>query len=74
MPTQNLLKFISVANVDDENRVGNNLMQTWELKFIQTVSTRFVQGFDVEVQARFLSLCLVNILPLMFCRGYEVES
>ena len=37
------------------------------------MSTRFVQGFDVEVQARFLSLCLVNILPLMFCRGYEVE-
>ena len=32
MATQNLLRFVSVANVDDENRVGNSLMQTWELK------------------------------------------
>ena len=31
---------------------------------------RFGQGFEVEVQARFLSWSLVNILPLMFCRGY----
>ena len=77
MPTQNLLRFVTVANVDDEDRVGNSLMHTWELKFgnkALTLSTRFVQGFDVEVQARFLSWSLVNILPLMFCRDYEVES
>ena len=34
----------------------------------------FVQDFDVEVQARFLSWSLVTILPLIFCSGYEVES
>ena len=31
---------------------------------------RFGQGIEVEVQARFLSWSLVNILPLMFCRGH----
>ena len=32
IPTQNLLNFVTVANVDDEDRVGNSLMHTWELK------------------------------------------
>ena len=32
MTTQNLLRFVSVANVDDENRVGNSLIQNWDLK------------------------------------------
>ena len=30
MLTQNLLRFVTVANVED--RVGNSLMHTWELK------------------------------------------
>ena len=42
--------------------------------FVQSLSTRFGQDFDVEVQARFLSRSLVSILQLMFVRGYEVES
>ena len=29
MPTQNLLRFVTVAYVDDEDRVGNSLMHTW---------------------------------------------
>ena len=33
MSTQNLLRFVSVANVDDENRVGNSLLQIWKLRF-----------------------------------------
>ena len=31
MPTQNLL-VVAVANVDDEDRVGNSLLHTWELR------------------------------------------
>ena len=27
-----LIMVVTVADVDDENRVGNSLMQTWELK------------------------------------------
>ena len=32
MPTQNLLRFVTVANVGDEDRVDNSLVHTWELK------------------------------------------
>ena len=45
-----------------------------KLNFAQTLSTRFGQDFEVEVQTRFLSWSLVSILPLMFCTGYEIES
>ena len=61
-----LVEVVTVVDVDDEDCVGNSVLQIWML--------RFGQGFDVEVQARFLGWRLVNILPLMFCRGYEVES
>ena len=44
-----------------------------ELNFVQTLSTRFVQGFDVEVQARFLSWSLVNILPLIFAEVMKLN-
>ena len=39
-----------------------------KLNFVQTLSTRFGQYFEVRVQGRF------SIFPLMFCRGYDVES
>ena len=73
--------FFTDDNVDDEDLVGNSLMHIWELKLgnkanflFRLWAQGFVQGFDVEVPARFSSWSLVNILPLMFCRGYEVES
>ena len=28
-----LVKVVAVANVDDEDRVGNSLLQIWELRF-----------------------------------------
>ena len=44
--------------MDDEDRVGNSLLQIFELRFgykafVQTLSTRVCQDFEVEVQARF---------------------
>ena len=36
MPTQNytkLVEVVTVADVDDENRVGNSLLQIWKLRF-----------------------------------------
>ena len=55
------LKFVevvTVANVDDMDRVGNSLLKIWSLRFghktklfYQTLSTRFNQDFEVEVQA-----------------------
>ena len=28
-----LVKVVTVANVDDEDRVGNSLLEIWKLKF-----------------------------------------
>ena len=39
-----LVDVYSVADVDDEDRVGNSLFQIWKLKFkslVRTLSTRF---------------------------------
>ena len=68
------VEVVTVADVDDDH-VGNSLLHTWDLglgnkaKLLLRLSA---QGF--EVKAGFLSWSLVNILPLMFCRGYEDES
>ena len=52
---------VTVVDVDDEDRVGNSLLQIWELRFgrkaefflLQILSKRFGQDFEFEVQARF---------------------
>ena len=31
--TQNLVEVVTVADVDDEDRAGNSLLQIWELRF-----------------------------------------
>ena len=51
-----LVEVVTVADVSDEDCVGNRLLQIWKLRFghsVQTLSTRFGQAFKVEVQARF---------------------
>ena len=54
-----LVEVVAVVDVDDENCVGNSLLQIWTLRFghkailMLTFSTRFSQEFEVEVQARF---------------------
>ena len=54
-----LVEVVTVADVDDDDRVGNSLLQIWKLrfglkaKFFQTFCTRFGQDFEIEVQARF---------------------
>ena len=42
-----LVKVVTIANVNHEDRDGNSLLHT--------LSTRFGEGFEVEVKARFLS-------------------
>ena len=41
-----LVEVVTVVDVDDEDRVGNSLFHTWELMFVQALSTMFGQGFD----------------------------
>ena len=42
-----------VTAADAGKRVDDHLVQIWKLKFVQTLSTRFGQDFEAEVQARF---------------------
>ena len=52
-----LVEVVAVADVDDEDRVDNSLLQIWKLKFgqkalltfVQTLSTRFGQDFEAGV-------------------------
>ena len=62
MATQNLLKLLSVVEVDDEKRVDNSLVQFGRLTLVIKLSfcssfedkvSRFVQDFEVDVRARF---------------------
>ena len=46
-------KVVNVVTVADEDRVGNNFLQIWKLRFRQNLLLRFGQYFEVEVQARF---------------------
>ena len=55
-----LVEVVTVADVDVKKHVDNSLVQIWNLKFgheinffVQILSTRFVQDFEVEAQARF---------------------
>ena len=55
-----LVEVVNVVDVDDEDCLGNSLLQIWELRFghtaiffLQILSTRFDQDFEFEVQARF---------------------
>ena len=75
-----LIEVVTVADVDSEDHVGNSLLQIWELKF--GPKTKLFSDFEHKgwsrfwswSSARFWNWSLFSILPLMFCRGYEVES
>ena len=52
-----LVEVVTVADVDDEDRVGNSLLQIWKRRFGHNFCSDFEhkvgQDFEVEVQARF---------------------
>ena len=56
------LEVVTVVEFDDEKRVDYSLVQIWKLNFGHKVKfcsdfedkvSRFVQDFEVDVQARF---------------------
>ena len=52
MPTQNLLRlFDTAADVDDEDRVGNSLLQIWKLRFGHKV--KLFSDFEHKFWSRF---------------------
>ena len=57
------LEVVTVADVYDEDRVGNSLMQIWMLRF----------GPKTKLLFRLLAPGLVKILKLKFRRDFEAE-
>ena len=62
-----LVEVFTVADVDAEDHVGNSLL-IWVIKL------NFCSDFEHKGWSGFRRWNLFSILPLMFCRGYEVES
>ena len=51
-----LVEVVTVVDVDDEDRVGNSLLQILKLRFFLNFCSdfeHFGQDFEIEVQARF---------------------
>ena len=58
-----LVEVVTVADVDDENRVGNRLLQIWKLRF----------GHTARLLFRLSAQGLVRSLKLKFRRDFETE-
>ena len=55
-----LVEVVTVADDDDEDRVGKSLLQIWKLRFghnakLLFTSTRFGQDFEVEQKLSFMT-------------------
>ena len=60
------VEVVTVAHVDDEDRVGKSSLQNWELSFGHKAKLFFRLWFEHKVWSRFWSLCLVKILKMKF--------
>ena len=58
-----LVEVVTVAEVDDENRVGNSLLQIWKLRY----------GYKAKLLFRLSAQGLVRSLKLKFRRNFEAE-
>ena len=58
-----LVEVFTIADVDDENRVGNSLLQIWKLRF----------GHKAKVLFRLSAQGVVRSLKLKFRRDFAAE-
>ena len=58
-----LIEIVAVADVDDEDRVGNSLLQIWKLRF----------GHKVKLLFRLSAQGLIKILKLKFRQDFKLE-
>ena len=58
-----LVDVVTVADVDDEDHVGNSLLQLWKLRF----------GHKAKLLIRLWAKGLIKILKLKFRRDFEAE-
>ena len=57
-----LVEVVTIADVDDENRVGNSLLQIWKLRF----------GHRAKLLFRLCAQGLVKILKLKLRRDLKL--
>ena len=62
-PNSKLVEVVTVADVCDEDRVGNSLLQIWNLRF----------GHKDKLLFRLLAQGLVRILKMKLRRDFEAE-
>ena len=58
-----LVEVVTVADVSDEDRVGNSLLQIWRLRF----------GHKAKLSVRFRAQGLVQILELEFGQFFSAD-
>ena len=64
-----LVEVVTVADVSDEDRVGNSLLQIWKLRLVKKLNFssdfehKFGQDFEVEVKGRFEA----GVWSVVFC-------
>ena len=58
-----LVEVVAVADVSDEDHVGNSLLQIWKLRF----------GHKAELLSRLWAQGLVKILKLKFRQNLKLE-
>ena len=58
-----LVEVVTVADVDDENRVGNSFLQIWNMRF----------GHKAKLLFRLSAQGLVKILKLKVRQDFEAE-
>ena len=62
-------KLVTVADVSDEDCVGNSLLQIWKLRLVKKLNFssdfehKFGQDFEVEVKGRFEA----GVWSVVFC-------
>ena len=81
---EKVVEVVNVANVDDEDRVGNSLLQILKLRFghkarllfrlwaqgllVKILKLKFRRDFEAEVWSVFCCWCLVEVLKLNLSR------
>ena len=64
-----IVEVVTVVDVDDQDRVGNSLLQIWKLRLVKKLNFssdfehKFGQDFEVEVKGRFEA----GVWSVVFC-------
>ena len=66
-----LVEVVTIADIDDENRVGHSLLQIWKLRFGHKAKLLF--RFSAQGLVRSLKLKFRRILKLKFGQYFAAD-